>query len=169
MIRWYKKQSANFDANFKILKKCGGKLECLIFERGKKESGPNSILNRTPSFRDSLFNSGHPPFTRFNFNARLPHFMYTGNHFNFLAIDNDDMKPSKRQEYFVSSISVLKLVIQISPCDCIIFITVSSHWTDVVPQDTIVQRRCFFLSKLATLRKTRRCFPYKNSTFITCN
>ena len=111
MIRWYKKQSANFDANLKILKECGGKLECLIFEKEKKESGPNSILNRTPSFRDSLFNSGHSPFTRFNFNARLPDFMYTGNHFNFLAIDNDDMKPSKRQEYFVSSISVLKLVI----------------------------------------------------------
>ena len=110
MIRWYKKKSANFDANFKILKKCGGKLECLILEKEKKESGPNSILNRTPSFRDSLFNSGHSPFTRFNFNARLPHFMYIGNHFNFLAIDNGDMKPSKRQEYFVSSISVLKLV-----------------------------------------------------------
>lgn len=46
------KKSVNFDANFKMLMKCGGKLKCLIFERGKRESEPtlntqsDSILSR---------------------------------------------------------------------------------------------------------------------------
>ena len=96
-------------------------------------------------------------------------FMYIGNHFNFLAIDNDDMKPSKRQEYFLSSISVLKLVyLNFSWWMYYIYNNFKLlNWRGSTRHNCTTS--LLFLSKLATLRKTCRYFPYKNSTFITCN
>ena len=96
-------------------------------------------------------------------------FMYIGKHFNFLAIDNDDMKPSKRQEYFVSSISVLKLVYLNFSLRLYYFYNSfkSLNWRGSTKHNCTTS--LLFLSKLATLRKTCRCIPYKNSTFITCN
>lgn len=88
-------------------------------------------------------------------------FMYIGNHFNFLAIVNDDMKPSKRQEYFVSSISVLKLVYLNFSLWLYYFYNSfkSLNWRGSTRHNCTTSLP--FLSKLATLRKTCRCIPYK--------
>lgn len=83
--------------------KCGGKLKCLIFERGKRESGPtlntqsDSILSRL--YLIPVIFHLHASISKRTFCTFFV-FMYIGNHFNFLAIDNDHMKPSKRQEYY---------------------------------------------------------------------
>ena len=95
------------DENFKILQKCPGKLECLVQKmliiKDKRPIYAKHSSGLQPSENFHLIIIC--PFSRFNLHARFAlsfSINITTNHVNFSSLDNDDMKPSKRQVSFIS-------------------------------------------------------------------
>ena len=103
VLEKHKLKRMNLNTNFKALKKCRGKLECLIFEMLIIRNKRPTLNTQADSIRAKLFISllvcsiFTPQFT-------LTHFFFQYIYHQFIliffAFDNDDMDSSKRRVTF---------------------------------------------------------------------
>ena len=104
----------NLNTNFKVLKKCRGKLECLIFEMLIIRNKRPTLNTQADSIRAKLFNRSFAPFSRLNLTLHIPDsfffciYIYHQFMLIFFAFDNDDMESSKRRVTFLTLIFLLK-------------------------------------------------------------
>ena len=96
----------NLIKNFKVLKKCRGKLECLIYEMLLIKNKRPKLNTQADSIRAKLFTCVNASmliyFLTFNiYKYAFPLFLIS-------SFDNDDMKSSKRHVVLLSLIFLLK-------------------------------------------------------------